>query len=148
MANHLAAHGELEISPPLLDKLDQVSVSTVQRILAHIPRDKPRLPRKGPQRTRKLTQDIPMRRIPWNEQQPGYLETDLVHHCGPSPSGEYVCTIQTIDVATGWSERRAVLGRSYLVMEDAFRYILTRLPFPIVELHPDNGLAAHASRIL
>jgi hypothetical protein len=50
-----------------------------------------------------------------------------------------MCTIQTIDVATGWSERRAVLGRSYLVMEDAFRYILTRLPFPILELHPDNG---------
>jgi glutamine synthetase adenylyltransferase len=101
MANHLAAHDELEVSDHLLDKLDQVSVSTVQRILARIPRDKPRLPRKGPQRTRKLTQDIPMRRIPWNEQQPGYLETDLVHHCGPSPSGEYVCTIQTIDVATG-----------------------------------------------
>jgi hypothetical protein len=44
-----------------------------------------------------------------------------------------------IDVATGLSELRAVLGRSYLVMEDAFRYILTRLPFPILELHPDNG---------
>jgi len=64
----------------------------------------------------------------------------LVHHCGPSASGEYVCTIQMIDVATGWSERRAVLGRSYLVMEDAFRYILTRLPFPIVEIHPDPVL--------
>jgi len=44
-----------------------------------------------------------------------------------------------IDVATGWSERRAVLGRSYRVMEDAFRYILARLPFPMLEIHPDNG---------
>jgi hypothetical protein len=44
-----------------------------------------------------------------------------------------------IDVLTGWSERRAVLGRSYLVMEDAFRYILARLPFPVKEIHPDNG---------
>jgi hypothetical protein len=139
MANHLASHGEMLVSPPLLEKLDQISISTTQRILARIPRDKPRLPRKGPHRTRKLTQGIPMRRIPWNEQQPGHLETDLVHHCGPSASGEYVCTIQTIDVATGWSELRAVLGRSYLVMEDAFRYILTRLPFLIRELHPDNG---------
>jgi hypothetical protein len=127
------------VSPPLLEKLDQISISTTQRILARIPRDKPRLPRKGPQRTRKLTQGIPMRRIPWNEQEPGHLETDLVHHCGPSASGEYMCTIQTIDVATGWSELRAVLGRSYLVMEDAFRYILIRLPFFILELHPDNG---------
>jgi hypothetical protein len=139
MANHLVTHGEMVVSPSLLEKLNQISISTVQRILGRIPRDKPRLPRKGPQRTRKLTQDIPMRRIPWNEQQPGHLETDLVHHCGPTASGEYVCTVQTIDVATGWSELRAVLGRSYLVMEDAFRYILARLPFLLLELHPDNG---------
>lgn len=139
MANHLATHGEMVVSPPLLEKLDQISISTTQRILGRIPRDKPRLPRKGPQRTRKLTQGIPMRRIPWNEQQPGHCETDLVHHCGPSASGEYMCTVQVIDIATGWSELRAVLGRSYLVMEDAFRYILARLPFLILELHPDNG---------
>jgi len=80
-----------------------------------------------------------MKRIAWNEQQPGHFEVDLVHHCGPSASGEYIHTIQMIDVATGWSERVAVLGRSYLVMKDGFRRILTRLPFPILELHPDNG---------
>jgi hypothetical protein len=139
MANHLAAHHELEVSPPLLEKLDQISIPTVQRILGRIPRDKPRLPRQGPQPTRKLTQGIPMRRIPWNEQHPGHLETDLVHHCGPRASGEYVCTVQMIDVATGWSELRAVLGRSYRVMEDAFRYMMARLPFLVLELHPDNG---------
>jgi hypothetical protein len=139
MANHLAAHGELEVSPLLLEKLGRISVSTVQRILARIPRDKPRLPRKGPRPRRKITQTIPMKRIPWDEQQPGHFEVDLVHHCGPTTSGEYVCTIQMIDVTTGWSELRAVLGRSYRVMEDAFRYILTRLPFPVLELHCDNG---------
>lgn len=139
MANHLATHDELQLSTLLLEKLDQISISTVKRILARTPRDKPRLPRGGPRRINKLTQAIPMKRIPWNEQQPGHCETDLVHHCGPSASGEYMCTVQMIDVATGWSERRAVLGRSYLVMEDAFRYILARLPFLLLELHPDNG---------
>ena len=64
---------------------------------------------------------------------------DTVFHCGPSASGEFICTVQMIDVATGWSERVAVLGRSYLVMEDAFRRMLARLPFPILEMHPDNG---------
>jgi hypothetical protein len=47
LANHLAAHHELEVSPPLLEKLDQISISTVQRILGRIPRDKPRLPPKA-----------------------------------------------------------------------------------------------------
>ena len=80
-----------------------------------------------------------MVRIPWNEQDPGHFEVDLVHHSGPTTSGEYVCSLQMVDVATGWSERVAVLGRSYLVMEDAFRCILARLPFPVLEIHPDNG---------
>ena len=139
MANQLATHGELEVSPPLLEKLDQISVSTVGRTLARIGQDQPRLPRKDPRRARKVTRDIPMKRLPWDEQQPGYFEVDLVHHCGPSASGEYVHTLQMIDVATGWSERVAVLGRSYLVMEDAFRRILARLPFTVLEIHPDNG---------
>jgi len=80
-----------------------------------------------------------MKRIPWNESHPGHFEVDLVHHSGPNPSGQYVHTLQMIDVATGWSERVAVLGRSYCVMQDGFRQILTRLPFPVVEIHPDNG---------
>ncbi len=42
-------------------------------------------------------------------------------------------------MATAWSERAALLGRSYPAMEGAFRLILARLPFPVLELHPDNG---------
>jgi hypothetical protein len=44
-----------------------------------------------------------------------------------------------IDVASGWSECVAVLGRSYLVMKDGFEQTIKRLPFEIKELHPDNG---------
>ena len=80
-----------------------------------------------------------MKRIPWQEQEPGHFEVDLVHHCGRTASGEYMHTLQMIDVATGWSERVAVLGRSYLVMQDGFSRILDRLPFPVLEIHPDNG---------
>ena len=139
MAKHLAAHGEMEVTPQLLEKLEQISISTVRRHLAHLQQDQPRLPRKGPERANRVARDIPMKRIPWDEPEPGHFEVDLVHHCGPSPSGEYVHTLQMIDVTTGWSERMAALGRSYLVMEAAFRRILARLPFPVLEIHPDNG---------
>jgi hypothetical protein len=139
LATHLAAHGELTVTPHLLEQLDRISVSTVERILTRLRQDEPRLPRRGPRRTNSLLQDVPMKRISWQEQEPGHFEVDLVHHCGPSSSGEYVHTIQMIDVATAWSERRAVLGRSYLVMEDGFSRILARLPFSVQEFHPDNG---------
>ena len=139
MAKKLAHHGELELSPSLLEQLGHISVSTVRRRLAHLRRTARRLPRRGPKQANSLRQHIPMTTIPWNEQQPGHFEVDLVHHSGPSATGEFVCTVQMIDVATGWSERVAVLGRSYTVMEHAFRRILSRLPFPVHELHPDNG---------
>jgi len=44
-----------------------------------------------------------------------------------------------IDVATGWSERVATLGRSYLVVGDGFERILKRVPFAVREIHTDNG---------
>jgi hypothetical protein len=139
MSQHLAAHGELRLSAELLGQLSRVSISTVGRVLSRVGRDRPRLPRQGPERANRVTKDIPMKRLAWDESQPGHFETDLVHHCGPTTRGEYVHTLQLIDVATGWSERRAVLGRSYRVMADAFSLIWARLPFPVLEIHPDNG---------
>jgi len=148
MANHLAQHGELQVSAELLAQLEHITVSTVRRILQRVGQDQPRLPRSKGLRTRTALHEIPMKRIPWDEPMPGHFETDLVHHCGPSTTGDYVHTLQMIDVKTGWSERVAVLGRSYLVMEDAFRHILKRLPFPVLEIHPDNGSEFFSAHLL
>jgi len=139
MATHLARHGEIPASPRLFDQLSQISISTLRRILSRLEQDQPRLPRKGPAQANKVAREIPMKRIPWNEQQPGHFEVDAVHHCGQSSAGHYVHTIQMVDVATGWTEQVATLGRGSLAMEDGFRRILARLPFPVLEIHPDNG---------
>jgi hypothetical protein len=149
MAAHLTRHGEIPDSPPLLDQLSRISISTLRRILNRLEQDQPRLPRKGPTEANTVAREIPMKRIPWHEQQPGHFEVDAVHHCGSSSAGHYVHTIQMVDVATGWAEQVATLGRSSLAMEDGFRRILARLPFPVLELHPDNGsefLNAHLVR--
>lgn len=140
MATHLARHGEMTVSDALLDKLASISISSVQRILNRIGQDVPRLPRKAPRPANLASRDVPMKRIPWDEREPGHFETDLVHHSGPSASGEYIHTLQMIDVATGWSERVALLGRSYVAMQGAFSTILGRVPFPVLEVHPDNGV--------
>ncbi len=55
-------HNELEISPELLEQLDQISISTVERRLAHIHQDQPRLPRKKPRPRNPLLQSIPILR--------------------------------------------------------------------------------------
>jgi hypothetical protein len=138
-AEQLARHGELVVTEAVLEQLGRISVSSVQRRLTRLGQDTARLPRRGPERANKVAREIPMRRIPWDTADPGHFEVDLVHHSGPRSDGEFVHTFQMIDVATGWSERVAILGRSQRAMEEGTRLILARLPFPVKELHPDNG---------
>jgi hypothetical protein len=139
-AQDLQRHGELILTPEVEADLARISVSTIDRLLQrHKDRLPGRLPRRGPTRSAHILAAVPMRRIPWDEQEPGHLEVDLVHHSGPDTTGDYVHTLQMIDVATGWSERYAILGRSALVMHDAFRVLHHRLPFPIRQIHSDNG---------
>ena len=141
MAEHLTRHGEMTADEALLAQLGQISVSTVERRLRGLRQDERRLARRPARREKAILRGIPMLRLAWDIQEPGHFEVDLVHHCGPSTRDHYMCSVQWIDVATGWSERRAVLGRGQLVMEDAFRCILGRLPFPVVCIHPDNDSA-------
>lgn len=133
----LAKHGELTWSPTLEAQLAQISVSSVER---HLPRRPPEQRRRqSPAPPNRHQQQIPAYRIPRDIAEPGHFEVDLVHHCGPATEGEYVYTLQMIDVATGWGARRAILGRSYVVVADALAYLFAQLPFPVLELHPDNG---------
>ena len=138
-ARHLEHFGELAVTGELERQLSRISRATVQRLMGKLRQDTPRLPRRGPERANRLTQAVPMGRLPWETTEPGHFEVDLVHHCGPTSSGQYIHTLQMVDVATGWSERVAVLGRNQQAMEAGFRRILDRLPFPILQLLPNNG---------
>jgi hypothetical protein len=138
-AQQLAQWEELILTDEVAAHLANISRATVQRLLQRFQLDRPRLPRRKPQPPNRLLRQTPMERLPWNTQAPGAFETDLVHHCGPITAGEYVHTLQLVDIATGWSERVAVLGRSQAAMVAGFRRVQQRLPFPITHLHPDNG---------
>jgi hypothetical protein len=138
-ARHLAHFGEMRLEAEIEQALGEISTSTVERLISRMRQDTPRLPRRGPQEANSVARAIPAGRIDWRTGDPGHFEVDLVHHCGDSGAGEYVHTLQMVDVATGWSERTAVLGRGGRAMEAGFRRILARLPFRVVQLHPDNG---------
>ena len=139
LAEQLASHGEVTLTERLKTQLVAVSLSTVRDRLRQYRQDEPWTPRRPARSPNPFLQDIPMRRLPWDIDTPGYFEVDLVHHCGSSAHGEYVHTLQMIDVFSGWSERVTLLGRSFRVVEAGFQRILDRLPFPIRGVHPDNG---------
>jgi hypothetical protein len=141
MADHLKTHQELVIRPETRALLDKVSVSTLKRILKRVGRSQPKLAYRQPRRPQSntLRKQYPMNRIAWDVEEAGSFEVDLVHHCGEIANGEYIHTLQMVDVTSGWSEITAIYGRSSRVMQNGFDFLLKRLPFPVRELHPDNG---------
>lgn len=140
-AGHLGKLGVLHTTPELLEQLQRISISSVERILKRLRQYEPRLPqRRGkPMPVTSIQREIPISRIAWDEVTPGHFEIDTVQHSGPVAKGDYVCTLQWVDVATGWSERAAIFGRSEKETVLAFQRILQRCPIAVLELHPDNG---------
>lgn len=140
MSEHLAVYGELKLDAELREQLAKVSISTVKRLMKKRGKAEPKLAfRKPPnQRQKQLSRSIPIHRIDWQTQEPGHFEVDLVHHCGSTAGGIFVYSLQMVDVATGWAEPTAIYGNSFQTTKDGFDFLLARLPFDVLELHPDN----------
>ena len=75
----------------------------------------------------------------WDDLQPGFLEADLVAHCGESAAGSFLHTLVLVDVATGWTECVALLRRSEADVIGALNSLRGRLPVPLLGLDTDNG---------
>lgn len=68
-----------------------------------------------------------------------YTELDLVAHCGGNASGEFISTLNLTDLATGWTESQAILGKAQSRVNEALIVIRNRLPFKLKGIDPDNG---------
>ena len=87
-----------------------------------------------------LKQAIPIRTFtPWNEEQPGFLEIDLVAHCGMTTEGSYLNTLTATDIATGWTECLALPQKTQAAVSQAVVELQKLLPFPLRGLDSDNG---------
>jgi hypothetical protein len=82
---------------------------------------------------------IPVKTEHWDVTLPGYLEIDLVSHSGASAAGEFLYTLDCVDIATGWVERQAVMGKGQHGIVEALRQIEQRLPFRLRGIDSDNG---------
>lgn len=117
-----------------------MSASTIGRVLRTL-RAKPK--RHGLSTTNPATifkNAIPLKTFSeWSEAKPGFIEVDLVAHCGESVEGFYLNTLSAADVAMGWYEPVAVWGKSQARVKGAVYDVQKRLPMPLVGLHSDNG---------
>jgi hypothetical protein len=82
---------------------------------------------------------IPIRTEQWDVTKAGYLEIDLVSHSGANADGEYLYTLDAVDIHTGWVERHAVRGKGHQGILAALEAITRQLPFALRGIDSDNG---------
>ena len=133
-------HGELAVNAGVEGELCQMSPSTIDRRLYPYRRFGGRRPFTTTKPGSLLKSAIPIRTFAdWQENRPGFLEVDLVPHCGESSEGFYVTTLSAVDVASGWSECVGVWGKGQQRVGAAVHRVRQRLPFPLLGLDSDNG---------
>jgi hypothetical protein len=106
----LERHGHLSLTDEVREQVLTLSSATADRLLRPL-RHPHGLTTTKPGRL--LKKQIPIRTFTeWNDVQPGFLEGDLVAHCGGSLEGAFLYTFTLTDVATTWTECLPLLHRT------------------------------------
>lgn len=140
LVDRLRACGELRIGERTRDLLVGMSAATIDRRLASA---RARVQLKGRSGTKPgslLKSQIPVRTwADWDDAVPGFVEVDLVGHEGGNSRGEFCQTLTVTDIATGWTETRAVRNKAGRRVVAALDDIAAALPFPLLGVDSDNG---------
>ena len=132
--------GENKMTSTIETQLCQMSTATIDRVLRpwKLKGGRRSLPTTKPGSL--LRNAIPIRTFTdWQENHPGFIEVDLVAHCGESLEGFYLNTLMAVDIATGWSEFIGVWGKGQQRVGTAVHHVRQNLPFSLLGLDSDNG---------
>lgn len=136
----LERFGELELGPRERELLLAMSAATIDRRLDGARRGLELKGRSGTKPGAMLKHQIAIRTFSeWDEDRPGFLEIDLVGHEGGDPSGDFCQSLDMTDVATGWTEVRAVKNKAQRWVFEALQAVEAALPFPLAGIDSDNG---------
>lgn len=86
-----------------------------------------------------LKNQIPIKTDHWDVHCPGFMEADTVAHCSNTIAGNYVWSITLTDIASGWTEIRAMWNKGSAGVLKQIKNIEKTLPFSILGFDCDNG---------
>jgi hypothetical protein len=127
------------LSLEVVKALKAISPATIDRLLQPIRIHYKKRGRSTTKPGSLLRKQIPIQTNQWDESRPGFLEADTVAHCGESLSGMFAYTLDFVDIATGWTEQRAVWGKGETGVLEQIKDIEHTLPFPLLGFDSDNG---------
>jgi transposase InsO family protein len=76
---------------------------------------------------------------PWRNRPPGHRQFDSVVHCDDILKGNLVYTVNGVDTALLWSNRRAQLNKGEVATMDSVEYIESQIPSTTLSRHSDSG---------
>ena len=136
----LKRYGEIDVTDEVEKKLTNISPATIDRLLAPVKKSLNFTGRSSTKPGSLLKSEIPIKTFSeWDDTVPGHVEIDLVAHCGGNLSGEFTYTLDVTDVATGWTETRAVKNKARVWVFNALEKITKHLPFEVLGIDSDNG---------
>ncbi len=127
------------LASQVLRDLERISVATIGRLLKPVRSQYKKRGRATTKPGTLLRKQIPLKTNQWDESRPGFLEADTVAHCGDSMAGMFAFTVNGVDIATGWTEQRAVWGKGESGVLEQVHHIEQSLPFPLLGFDCDNG---------
>lgn len=132
--------GELSCSDEVASKLRKIGFRTIDEKLKHT-KEVERQKRKYHRKIHPLLyQKVPVKVFREQDRtKAGQIQIDLVEHCGSSAAGEFACTLSTTDIAHGWWEGEAVMGKGQERTLQGIDYARERYPHPWKGAHSDNG---------
>jgi len=140
MVTILERHKELILLPETKTLLLSMSRATIDRCLRKARFNEPRHGISTTKPGTLLKKAIPVRTFtPWEDERPGFMEIDLVAHCGISAEGPFLYTLTSNDLATGWTDTRAIANKTQAAVSQAIIDMRLALPFPLLGIDSDNG---------
>jgi len=137
----LEKHKEIDLTPTVRKKLLKISASTIDRLLKPV-KDKFKIGkgRKGTKPGTLLKKSIPIRTFAdWDDARPGFVEIDLVGHDGGNSSGDFIQSLNFVDIATCWDSTVACKNKAQKHVFKATEKASARFPFKILGIDSDNG---------
>jgi 5S rRNA maturation endonuclease (ribonuclease M5) len=127
-----------EVSGEVREKLLGISPATMDRVLAStkVAFGKGR---SGTKPGNMLREQIPISTDCWDTTIPGYFEADTVAHCGGRLEGDFINSLTMVDIATTWTEVRAIWNKGQHATLEQIEDVENCLPFPILGFDSDNG---------
>jgi hypothetical protein len=118
--------------------LGSVSAATLDRLLADC-KARARGGKSGTRPGSLLRHQVPIQGEVWDERRLGFLEADSVAHCGGSLAGNFIWSLTYTDLASTWTEGRAVWNKGAHGVVEQTKSVEQALPFPILGFDFDNG---------